>query len=600
MKREFQHLCVLIVVAALCFWGVLAPVSALAQEGADGGTDAGPVETVSISDPPPAPGPDAVMPALPETLPPAIPLVDEGAPAEAVGAEDPEATANEPGKITITIEPAQTTYVDARFPNQQFSGAGELQVATIVSGTTYPIWSMVKFSNMSKIPPGSQIYRAHIDLYQTRVSGGNINVQPYTLQSAWSSAITYNAARGLAKSPYGGAVGMGTGRGWVSFDVSGLINSWWKNPGSNNGMLYYGSIGGFHYFSNARNDKEPSLRVELRCDFYAPTSSITAINSNHRVGDYVPAGFAVNWSGQDKPQNNCPATGVNKYYVQYSTDGGRNWGKLTDTSSTRYDFGKGVADGTRVAFRVHADDKATNLETCCKNQPSVIVDNRPPAISLGTLAPFSFYASFPVTWTAPDAVSGVESCKVWQQVNGGDWSQPAIVNPGAGSSFVYTVNGAEQGKTYGFRVQCRDRVGNETLKPDGAQVTTKVLLYPEAEADNITPNLISSQSPISNSFDVRWFGFSPSEIPITAYEIYYRYGGGEWKLWNSFPAQTTSSNFPFASMGMGDGLYEFQALAVDSGGRRTPLVSTKVEGSVVVALNGNGAMTQMPLVSRRP
>lgn len=597
-RSAYRHRVVWVVVVALVTGALLAPLAAQAQEGAPGVGDAVPA-------PPPAPAPDAVMAELPETLPPATPLVDEQPP-DAAGesgmpdaAAADEAAANEPGKITITIEPAQTTYVDARYPNSQFSGAGELQVATVISNTTYPLWTLLKFSNLSRIPPGSQIYRAHIDLFQTHVSGGPINVQPYTLQSAWSSAITYNAARGLGKTPYGGAVGVGTGRGWVSFDVGGLINNWWRNPGSNNGMLFYGSTGGFHFFSNARNDKEPSLRIDLRCDFYAPTSSITAINSNHRVGDWVPAEFTVNWSGQDKAQNNCPATGLRRYFVQYSTDG-HNWSSLTDTSDTRHTFRRTVADGTRVYFRVHADDRATNVESCCKNQPSVVVDNQPPAVTVNHLPQFTFYAAFPVTWTAPDAVSGVESCKLWQQVDGGDWSQPITVSPGAGNSFSYTVNGAEQGKTYGFRVQCRDRVGNETLKPDSAQVTTKVLLYPEAEADNITPNLINSQSPVSNSFTVRWFGFSPQEIPIAEYQIYYRYNGGAWQLWRSFDKNTTGQRFPFADMGMGAGLYEFQALAVDTGGRRTPFVATKVEGSAIVVLDGDGAATFTPFVSRRP
>ena len=54
--------------------------------------------------------------------------------------------------------------------------------------------------------------------------------------------------------------------------------------------------------------------------------------------------------------------------------------------------------------------------------------------------------------------------------------------------------------------------------PGPATVTTIISLYPDAGMNNVTPNYITATAPIQ----LGWYGQTPPERRIVAYDVYYR------------------------------------------------------------------------------
>jgi hypothetical protein len=117
-------------------------------------------------------------------------------------------------------------------------------------------------------------------------------------------------------------------------------------------------------------------------------------------------------------------------------------------------------------------------------------------------------------------------------------------------------------------VRATDNVGNGADWPDGPQVSTLIAENAVATVSPFNPSILKPTAPITTSFPVRW-SLSAGGV-ASSVEISFQYNNGPWILWGSFPASQTSAQFPYVTLGFGDGAYGFEAIAVSTNGQREP------------------------------
>ncbi|MCB0148918.1 MAG: hypothetical protein KDE01_14860, partial [Caldilineaceae bacterium] len=76
---------------------------------------------------------------------------------------------------------------------------------------------------------------------------------------------------------------------------------------------------------------------------------------------------------------------------------------------------------------------------------------------------------------------------------------------------------------------------------------------------------------------------------------------GAWTTWNTFPGTTTSADFDYASLTLGDGLYEFFAIATNNLGQRQPFNPDSGTGASVILDLGGEIQVEffMPIISNQ-
>jgi hypothetical protein len=154
---------------------------------------------------------------------------------------------------------------------------------------------------------------------------------------------------------------------------------------------------------------------------------------------------------------------------------------------------------------------------------------------------------------------------VQYRVDGGDWANWIV-----DATFNSAVFAAGQdGKFYEFRARGEDRAGNvENFGPPEASTTVDA--QPPTTSVNPLPAITSI-----TSFPVTWTGEDEGS-GIRYYDVRYRVNGGSWFLWQH---QTLAVSTTFNAMG--DGLYEFEARAVDELGMKEDFTGHP-EASVIV------------------
>jgi hypothetical protein len=166
---------------------------------------------------------------------------------------------------------------------------------------------------------------------------------------------------------------------------------------------------------------------------------------------------------------------------------------------------------------------------------------------------------------------------------------------------TYQVTGAQAGQRYGFRARATDNAGNIQTWSSLPQVETTVLDFPLAVQDPIVPSIIKSTSPVTDSITLNWRGVTAPGTTITQFRVFYSFNGGTRTLWQTFDGTTGTAVFPYLALGLGDGLYTFEIVAVNSLSQETNLNSPLAElarQSVVVDLaNTIQAGLYMPVIN---
>jgi hypothetical protein len=333
----------------------------------------------------------------------------------------------------------------------------------------------------------------------------------------------------------------------------------------------------------------PTIIIDFTavCDTIAPVASVNSLPA------FSPGVFQVGWSGTDSAPSGCAPSGIANYDVDYRINGS-SWHRWKNqTTSTLNRFQNWANNGDFVEFRARATDNAGNVQAMGNPQANTRIDTQPPAVNVIPLPPTTGSQFFTLSWSGTDNLSGVANYDVQWRENGGDWHM--LLEQTTLTSFQIT--GAQSGVTYDFRLRATDNVGNSGEWPDFPQTSTTVVTGATATVRPFNPNILKPTAPVTTSFTVNWTGTAAAGTTIASYEIFFQFNGGQWRLWNNFPASQTSAQFAFPSFSLGDGAYGFEAIAITSTGQRENQTST-AEATMLVDLADRIAPTAyMPRIN---
>jgi hypothetical protein len=513
-------------------------------------------------------------PADPEPTTESIPVAAEAETEAEADAETPAETPVPllPGAVTqvVTLPATQDAFISSAFPNTNFGGTQNLNLGWQSNGQE--AMRMLLQFDLSAIPDNAVINSARWELFQTQsipVNDRNMDFRSQFMTQAWSeSAVTWNNANFLG----GQSLPLGSvpsSVGWQSGDARNVVQAWLSGGQANFGVIVTGdeiaANGRWRSFRSRESGSAPRLVVDFtaNCDNVAPTATVQALPQ------FSPGEFRVFWSGQDLAPSGCQPSGIANFDVEYRINGGAWTSWKTRTQSTDNAF-RGIApDGARVDFRARATDNAGNRGSFTGTQASTTVDSQPPVASMNPLAPVQSFSSFFISWSGTDNLSGIASYDVEFQVNGGAW-QPLLEGTLATS---FQVTGAQAGQRLGFRARATDNVGNIQTWSSAPQAETTVLDFPLAVLEPIVPAVIKPTSPVTDSITLNWSGVTAPGTTITQYRVFYSFNGGARTLWQSFDGTTINAVFPYLALGLGDGLYTFEIVAVNTLGQETNLAS---------------------------
>ena len=459
-----------------------------------------------------------------------------------------------PDSVTtiINVTTTKDSFVASNFPDINYGGFGQLRTGYDSTVTNYGAQRILMEFNIGSIPSGAIINSATFNIYQEAYTGPNPNmaIQARFIASSWNEySVTWNSHNPV----WGDIIGQGdsdTINGWKTVDATNAVQEW-VNGRPNYGILFESDErpdqGNQRVYHSREQANKPYLVVDYTVyeDNCAPWANIGDLNA------WSPATFTVSWSGEDCGSGGNPPSGIDHYDVQRSENNSdwHDWKMHTTDTSAAF----GGNNNVTYWFRVRAVDKAGNIGVYSTSK-STRVDTVPPTATITPLPEYTQSSSFLVSWSGSDTQSGVASYEVQFREAGGSWGTRTY--PASQTSDWAT--GAEDGKTYEFRVRAIDNAGNYSAWSQTS--TTKV----QDPFSTIRP----FSSPIVNgsSFQVNWVGYTTTTI--TQFDIKYRVAGGAWTDWQSFPGTTTFATFDAATEipgwdPNGTALIEFEVRAID-------------------------------------
>jgi hypothetical protein len=488
-----------------------------------------------------------------------------------------------PGGVQVSqrIDVSQDAFLSSARSNANFGFDRSLRLGWEAGGNE-AMRMLIQFP-LNSIPSNASISSAQLFINQTGSvpsSDFDMVLRAQYMREAWNEfSVTWNNANFLGGDVLP-LVSVNNAPGWKSGDATNLVRSWVSGAQPNHGLIVTGdetpSLNRSRRFS-AREDT--GFGAYLIVDFSTACDTAPPVATVEALPLFSPGSFRVSWTGQDFAPSGCQPSGVAHYDVEYRINGGswQRWRSQTTELARTFEGFAGNND--LVEFRVRATDNAGNSQSFGSPQANTRVDTQPPVASMNPLPEFQTSPNFVITWGGTDNLSGIATYDVQFRVNGGQWQWLL-----EGTTQVsYQVGGAQAGVLYEGRVRAIDAVGNAQEWSDAPQASTTVFDQPVSEVLPFNPPILKPTAPITNSFTVRWTGVTPPGTTIAAFEIFYRFNGGAWQIWQTFPGAQTSEVFPFAALGLGDGVYEFESVASNSAGQREPR-SQQPEASIAVDL----------------
>lgn len=457
--------------------------------------------------------------------------------------------------------------------------------------------------DLGGIPSKARIQSATMNLYQFQVlpaGDQSTRIDGRMVVAPWGeSSITWRNAR------YDGSVTnlgvLPSTIGWHALDMRSIVQKWVNGQG-NYGVLLTGNENvGEHLRSlrtrEAGGGTAPYIDVQYICDTKAPASNVT-----HPLPQYSKATFTVQWSGEDKAPSNCTPSGMQYFEIEYSINNSGTWRKFNKGKyppQQMADAFTHTQDGDTVHFRWRGVDNVGNKEDYGHAQTHTVVDSMPPVTTMTALPPVMTSTSFTIQWAGTDAVSGVADYDVEYRmlIPGGSPDWVRLLSGVTETSFLFT--GAVDGAIYEFRTRARDHAGNEGHFPGTPQAMTTVDLRPHAIVDPFNPPILKPTAPVTDSFTVHWTGYAVDGATITEYRLYYSYNNAAWvEFEDGFPGDQTAVDFPYLSLGMGDGIYLFEATAKDSKGNSSARTDTAEAAMIVDIADVIQPQQYLPIVHR--
>ncbi len=500
------------------------------------------------------------------------------------------------GNVVTTVarfNSISDSYIASALPNTNFGSSNTLFLGWN-QGNQQAMRILIQF-NVSSIPSNANVTRATYNIYQFNASpsnDGNMDFRAQYMQSNWQEMqVTWNNANFLG----GASLPLGTidsSPGWKTGSALGVVQAWVSGAQPNRGLILTGdetpSRNRFRqFYSREQPGFVPFLEVEwsATCDTLPPVVTVEA------QPQFQPESFRVRWNGQDQAPSNCEPTGIASFDVQYRINGGNwvNWRNQTQSTASTFSF---ASNGQFVEFRARGRDNAGNVQSWSGSQASTTVDTEPPTSSFTPLPEFTVSENFFVNWSGSDNLSGVAYYDVQWRTPNGEWQWLAEQT----TATSYHVTGAQNGVTYQGRIRAVDNVGNAQPWPSSPQVQTTVFAYAIADILPFNPNVIKPTAPITTSFNVAWTGFFAPGTSIVSYSIFFNYERRGWQLWITVPGNQTSATFDWRNLGMGDGLYEFEATATNNLGATEPRNFTSEAAVIVDMADAFQPQQYMPII----
>jgi hypothetical protein len=503
-------------------------------------------------------------------------------------------------QTTISIPASQATFIASGQPGSYFGYDTKLGVG--YNGPSYQALRMLLQFNTGSIPPNATINSATFQIYQYQSAPSNdydMGLQVQYATAPWSETSTWNTANSIGENPPIGVGNFTNASGWKYGIATNIVRNWYTGAKTNYGVLVIGDEGPSNnrsrwFYSNYQADFYPRLVVDytIQCDTYPPTAYV------YPLPTYSPASFPVSWTGSDSAPSGCPASGIKQYKIWYSTDNA-NWSQWvpwgTGTSAT---FNLPISSGTIVYFYAQGEDNAGNKQsvpTAGAAQAITVIDTTPPTASTNPLPQYTVSTNFFVRWSGSDVGSGVRYYNVQYALTEGAWqnllTQTTLTD--------YQITGAHTGDTYEFRVQAVDQVGNAGAWSPIVQ--TIIFANPITALNPISPTILKPTSPITDTIQLSWIGFTPPGTQINQYVVYYNYNNLGWIATTpALPGTTTSTSFNWVQRGLGDGMYQFKVVATNSAAQTEPPPPGNLTGSANTYVDMADALqvrTYLPLVS---
>jgi hypothetical protein len=167
--------------------------------------------------------------------------------------------------------------------------------------------------------------------------------------------------------------------------------------------------------------------------------------------------FTVSWNGTDD------SSGIEEYRIFVAEDEG-SFLLWLDTSNNTGIF-EGV-EGHKYSFYSIASDKGGNIEADkSAAEAFTTVDSTPPISRLASMAAYQFKATFKVSWSGTDAVSGVRSYDVYSQADEGGFDNWQSRTDKTSADFT-----GEDGHAYAFYSIAIDNAGNVQRAPEDKDI----------------------------------------------------------------------------------------------------------------------------------
>ena len=171
---------------------------------------------------------------------------------------------NSTARVVSTATATQDVYIDSFQPTTNLEGTEELLVGRLLFGAqAQELRSLIQF-DLTDIPPGSTIYQAFFQLYQTTASGNPLAVQRSTQE--WSSkdvtwATQPDPAVGYSWIPT-------VTDGYASLDVTKLVDDWVNGRTPNFGFVLstQASASDARVFHSLENPGRQPPRLQITFD----------------------------------------------------------------------------------------------------------------------------------------------------------------------------------------------------------------------------------------------------------------------------------------------------------------------------------------------
>lgn len=468
--------------------------------------------------------------------------------------------------VVIQIPVSKDSYISSAHPNTNYGGLNTTQIG-YAAGDAGASRIVLQF-DLSSIPEHATINSAEFQYYllESRPAGDEpMAFLAQFMRAAWSEyGVTWNNASYLGGPglPIGEVPGT---EGWHFSDGTEAVRAWHSGARANHGVLITADERPDRnrlrvFYSREQVGYFPRLLVDYTesCDTIAPTASV------EELPDYSPGSFEVDWSGTDTAASGCEPSGIASYDVQYRVNGG-SWVVWREQTTETSGMIQSANNGSLYEFRARAVDEAGNVQAFGSAQVSTRIDTVAPDVTVQPLGQYTFTSSFFVQLTGTDNLSGIASYDVQWREAGGNWRTMAENTTQTSLEFT----GAQNGVTYEFRARARDEVGNVQPFSDQAQAQTTVVTHPVATVQEFDPPVLKPTAPVTDTFTVSWDFLSGPTTPEET-RIFYRYDGGTWRLWESFDYPQLNAQFEWEAMGLGDGLYEFEAVGINTIGQIEP------------------------------